>query len=166
MRRFGQVGIAISTLGVVLALMGLFPQLTGFNPTPGIGLVQVLMLLVGQTLLMQGAIIYIKTTFYWGVTITLVQSVGLRLCYTGILFASLAGLADILGFGSHPRSVAIDLYLGPLQALGIILSFVVSAFGVLLYAIGGKPVMEDLPSAEISSSEVSSQAKQLDSEPV
>lgn len=143
MRRFGQVGIAVSALGIVVALMGLFPQLTGFPPTPGIGLVQVLMLLVGQALLMQGAIIYIKTTFYWGVAITLTQSIGLRLCYTGILFASLAGLADILGFGSHPRTVAIELYLGQLQALGIIISFMVSAFGVVLYAVGGKPTLED-----------------------
>ncbi len=143
MRRFGQVGIAISALGVVVALMGLFPQLTGFPPTPGIGLVQVLMLLFGQSLLMQGAIIYIKTTFYWGVPITLAQSIGLRLCYTGILFASLAGLADILGFGSHPRSANSDLYLGSLQALGIILSFVISALGVLLYALGGNPPKED-----------------------
>lgn len=143
MRRFGQVGIAISALGVVLALMGLFPQLTGFPPTPGIGLVQVLMLLVGQSLLMQGAIIYIKTSFYWGVPITLAQSIGLRLCYTGILFASLAGLADILGFGSHPRSLVVDLYFGPLQALGLILSFVVSAVGVLIYAVAGKLAPDD-----------------------
>ncbi|MFQ3648481.1 MAG: hypothetical protein SNJ54_17520 [Anaerolineae bacterium] len=143
MRRFGQVGIAISALGVVVALMGLFPQLTGFPPTPGIGLVQVLMLLFGQSLLMQGAIIYIKTTFYWGVPITLAQSIGLRLCYTGILFASLAGLADILGFGSHPRSASSDLYLGSLQALGIILSFAISALGVLIYAVAGKPAEED-----------------------
>ncbi len=145
MRRFGQVGISISALGIVIALMGLFPQLTGFPPTPGIGLVQVLMLLTGQSLLMQGAIIYIKTTFYFGIPITLTQSIGLRLCYTGILFASLAGLADILGFGSHPRSVVSDLYLGELQALGIILSFFVSAFGVLLYALGGRPAAEEPP---------------------
>jgi len=77
MRRFGQVGIAISALGIVIALMGLFPQLTGFPPTPGIGLVQVLMLLTGQSLLMQGAIIYIKTTFYLGIPITLTQSLSL-----------------------------------------------------------------------------------------
>jgi uncharacterized membrane protein len=145
MRRFGQVGIAISALGIVIALMGLFPQLTGFSPTPGIGLVQVLMLLAGQSLLMQGAIIYIKATFYLGIPITLTQSIGLRLCYTGILFASLAGLADILGFGSHPRSVVSDLYLGELQALGIILSFGISAVGVLLYALGGRPVVEETP---------------------
>jgi hypothetical protein len=143
MGRFSQVGIAIGMLGMVLALMGMFPQLTGATPTVGIGIVQVLMILVGYALLILGALIYVKTTFYLGISSTLVQSIGLRLAWTGIVFASLAGLADIFGFGSHNRTANSDFYLGELQALGIIMSFFVSSFGVMLYALVGNPRLVD-----------------------
>jgi hypothetical protein len=143
MGRFSQVGIAIGMLGMVLALMGLFPQLTGAIPTIGIGIVQVLMMLGGYALLILGALIYVKTTFYLGMVSALVQSIGVRLAWTGILFASLAGLADIFGFGSHNRTANSDFYLGELQALGIIMSFFVSSFGVMLYALAGNPRLVD-----------------------
>lgn len=143
MARFGQVGIALGALGVVLALMGLFPQLTGFPPTVGIGIVQVLMLILGQTLLILGALLYVKTTFYLGVASTLTQSIGVRLSLTGILFASLAGLADILGFGSHLRAIDSDFFLGYLQAIGIIMSFFISSVGIGLYATAGSPRLTD-----------------------
>jgi len=143
MERFAQVGIAIGALGVVIALMGLFPGITGVDPTIGIGIVQVLMVLVGYALLIFGAIIYVKFTFYLGVPSTLWQQIGTRLALTGLLFASLAGLADILGFGSHIRIEGNDIFLGELQAFGILASFAISSVGVLLYAVAGVPVAND-----------------------
>lgn len=143
MERFAQVGIAIGALGIVLALMGLFPGVTGVEPTIGIGIVQVIMLLVGYTLLVAGAITYVKFTFYPGKTINLTQQVGIRLALTGLLFAALAGLADIFGFGSHIRSDVVDIFFGQLQAVGILGSFAVSSIGVAIYALAGTPDDED-----------------------
>jgi len=137
MERFAQIGIAIGALGVVLALMGLFPGITGVEPTVGIGIVQVLMVIVGYTLLILGALIYVKFTFYLGQLSTLVQQIGVRLAMTGLLFAAISGFADILGFGSHIRIEGNDIFLGELQAFGILGSFLVSCIGVLIYAVAG-----------------------------
>jgi len=143
MSRFGQVGIALGALGVMIAIMGLFPSLTGVEETPGIGVVQVFMVLIGYGMLIFGAIIYVKFTFYLGEASTLTQQIGIRLALTGLLFAALAGLSDILGFGSHLRTDTSDIFFGELQAFGILASFAVSSLGVLIYTTAGKPHLTD-----------------------
>jgi hypothetical protein len=139
MERFAQVGVAIGALGIVLALMGLFPGLTGVQPTPGIGIVQVMMLLTGYGMLLIGGIIYAKSMFYLGQEPTLAQQIGTRLALTGWIFAALSGFADLFNFGSHLRTDTSDIFFGQLQALGLIASFSVAAFGVLLYVLAGEP---------------------------
>lgn len=143
MSRFGQVGIALGALGVVIALMGLFPGMTGIEQTPGIGVVQVIMLLVGNAMLIIGAITYVKFTFYFGIRSNLAQQIGIRLSLTGLLFASIAGLSDILGFGSHIRTDTVDILFGWLQSIGIIACLTISSLGVLIYTIAGKPQIHE-----------------------
>ena len=65
----------------------------------------------------------VKVTFYIGVKSTLLQQIGVRLMLTGLLFAAIAGLADILGFGSHIRDDISDIFFGSLQGIGIIACF-------------------------------------------
>lgn len=139
MARFAQVGIAVGALGVVLALMGLFPGMTGAVDTPGMGVVQVFMILVGYGLLTFGALIYIKFMFYTQTPDNLPQQIGVRLALTGLLFAGLAGLADFLGFGSHTRNDTGDIFFGYWQAFGLLLSFGVTSVGVLMYILTGEP---------------------------
>ena len=139
MARLAQIGIALGALGFVLALMGLFPGVTGLPPTPGFGVVQVMLILTGFALLIFGALIYVKFTFYVGCPANLAQQIGVRLALTGLVFAALSGLADFLGFGSHLRTETSDIFLGQWQALGLIGSFVTSAIGVLIYAVTGSP---------------------------
>lgn len=146
--RVAQIGIALGALGVVLAFMGLFPGVTGLPPTPGIGIVQLLMILAGFTLLMAGAFIYVKFMFYAGCASTLAQQIGLRLSLTGLLLAGFAAMADILGFGSNPRTLESDIYFGPWQAVGLVGGFFVAALGVLLYAISGPTDDDDTPTSE------------------
>ncbi|MCY3978138.1 MAG: hypothetical protein OXG23_08560, partial [Chloroflexi bacterium] len=99
MWRFAQVGIALGALGAMICFMGLFPGVTGAVPTVGIGLVQVTMMLVGYTLLILGALTYLKFTFFLDVPANLLQLIGTRLALTGIPFSGLAGRAETLGFG-------------------------------------------------------------------
>jgi hypothetical protein len=143
MSRFGQVGIAFATLGIMVALMGLFPGVTGVEETPGIGVVQVFMLLIGYAFMTFGGLIYAKFSFYIGVKSTLTQQIGVRLMLTGLLFAAISGLADILGFGSHIRSDTADIFFGNLQGLGIIACLTISSFGVLIYTVAGYPQISE-----------------------
>ncbi|MGB7338045.1 MAG: hypothetical protein WBC91_04055 [Phototrophicaceae bacterium] len=143
MSRFGQVGIAFGALGIMVALMGLFPGVTGVIETPGIGIVQVFMLLVGYAFMIFGGLIYVKFTFYLGSQANLLQQIGVRLMATGLLFAALAGLADILGFGSHTRTPVSDIFFGNLQGIGIIACLTISSLGVLLYMVAGEPQISE-----------------------
>ncbi len=135
MGRVAQIGIALGALGAVLALMGLFPGVTGLEATGGVGIVQVSAILIGFSLLIFGALIYVKFSFYENLPSTLAQQIGTRLALTGLLFAAIAGLADVLGFGSH---LSPDVLIGPLQTVGVIGSYLLSALGVLLYAVAGQ----------------------------
>lgn len=144
MSRFGQVGIAFAALGIMVALMGLFPGMTGVDETPGIGVVQVFMLLIGYALLTFGGLIYVKFTFYIGEKSNLTQQIGIRLMLTGLLFAAIAGLADILGFGSHLRTQTTDIFFGGLQGIGIIACLTISCAGVLIYTIAGNPQISEI----------------------
>ena len=145
MSRFGQIGIALGALGIMIALMGLFPTITGVQETRGIGIVQIFLLLVGDGMLIFGAIIYAKFTFYLNIRSTLAQQIGIRLALTGLLFTALSGLSDILGFGSHIRTDTRDIYLGWLQMVGILASFAISSGGVLLYTVAGLSSLKDEP---------------------
>lgn len=152
MWRFSQVGIALSALGGMICFMGLFPGVTGAVPTVGIGLVQVVMVLIGYTLLIFGALTYLKFTFFLDVSVNLVQNIGTRLALTGVLFATLAGMADILGFGSHIRDDTSELYFGQLQMIGILASFGLSSFGVLVYVLAGANIAKLAPVEALSDS--------------
>ena len=122
----------------MLILMGLFPGITGIRPTTTIGIIQIVTILAGFGLLIIGALIYVKFMFYATQDTNLSQQVGVRLALTGLVFAAICGLADVLGFGSNLRGPDSDFLLGPLQAFGVIGSFLVASIGVILYAITGK----------------------------
>ena len=150
MWRFAQVGIALGALGGIISIMGLFPGVTGAVPTAGIGLVQVVMIILGYTLLILGAITYLKYTFFLEVPANLVQQIGTRLALTGILFATLAGMADILGFGTHIHDETSEFFFGQLQMIGILASFTLSSLGVLVYVLAGASVARHAPVEALS----------------
>jgi len=140
--RIAQFGIAVGALGVMLAFMGLFPGVTGIEETGGFGPLQIFTILGGFTLLIIGALIYVKFTFYPDRPANLAQQIGVRLAMTGLIFTAMAGMADILGFGSNPADSG-EIYLGPWQAVGIVGSLLISSLGVLIYAIAGEAEKKD-----------------------
>ncbi len=139
MSRIAQIGIAIGALGMMITFMGLFPGMTGLDSTPGFGIIQMLTVLAGFTLLMLGAIIYIKYAYYATRRATLAQQIGVRLALTGLVLAAMSGLADLLGYGSHGPGFSAIVIFGRLQAAGFVASFFMSAIGVLVYALAGQP---------------------------
>ena len=45
----------------------------------------------------------------------------------------------VLGEHRHTRAAAAEVFIGPLQAFGVIGNFLMSSFGVLLYTLTGDP---------------------------
>ncbi len=144
MERVSQVGIFLGVLGIVLAVTGLFPGIAGMPTVSGIGAVQLVTVLVGLSLLIFGALLYVRFTFYPTGSANFTQQIAVRLSLTALLFASMSAVADILGFGSNVRVLyEEDIFFGPLQAAGLIGGFLVAAAGVLLYALGGPQEPDD-----------------------
>lgn len=137
MERYSEASITIGVLGVVVTLIGLFPAIVGLEAAPGIGVLQVIVILAGFSLLFLGAYIFVYQTFYRGMRRTLAQDIGIRLTLTGLVIAAAGGLADVLGFGSHPPTPDTRPLLGTLQAIVFVWGFLVSSAGVVFYALFG-----------------------------
>ena len=137
MTKQSQLGILIIGLGSIITFIGLFPTITGFEPTPGIGILQILTILSGFSVLTAGALWFVQSAFYSGIKHNLAQQISIRLSMTGLVIAIAAGLADVLGYGSNPPGPDQRPILGPLQTAGLLGGFVVASIGVILFAILG-----------------------------
>jgi hypothetical protein len=137
MERYVQLSITIGTLGVVIVLIGLFPGIIGLEATAGVGVLQVLVILAGFSLLFLAAYIFVKQAFYPHTSSTLAQDIGIRLTLTGLLVAAAGGLADVLGFGSHPGPDDARPLLGGLQAIVLVSGILFASSGVVIYAVFG-----------------------------
>jgi hypothetical protein len=137
MERYSQVSITIGTLGVVITLIGLFPGIAGLEAASGVGVLQVLVILLGFSLLFTGAYIFAKQRFFPGLPSTLAQDIGVRLTMTGLLFSAAAGLADVLGFGSHAPTKTQRPLLGNWQAVAFIAGFLIASAGIVIFVLFG-----------------------------
>ncbi|HLA43680.1 MAG TPA: hypothetical protein VJZ27_09610 [Aggregatilineales bacterium] len=143
-QQFVQFGILVATLGVVLCLIGLYPGVTGVEPKSGIGVLQIIILLVGMSFIILGALIFVKVGFHPTTRSNLTQRIAIRLSLTGLLFSAAMGLSDVLGYGSNPPDGPENFpILGKFQAGGMIMGFVIASFGVLLFLFGGPKEQEN-----------------------
>lgn len=143
MQKNSQISITIGTLGIMLILIGLFPGIVGLETVQGVGVLQVLVMMIGFSLMFAAAYIFVKQTFYPGQPTTLAQDIGIRLTLTGLLIAAAAGLADVLGFGSHPPTTIQRPLLGYLQTAFLVGGILIGSLGVLVYTLFG--ATEDMP---------------------
>jgi len=135
-----QFGILVCTLGIILILIGLYPGVTGVEPKSGIGVLQIMMILGGMTLVILGAMIFVKVGVYPSVPNTLTQRIALRLSMTGLLFSAAVGFSDLLGYGSNPPGEPESFpILGPYQVWGMAFGFATACVGVLLFVLMGTP---------------------------
>lgn len=143
MGRYSEISITVGALGIVITLIGLFPGIVGLEAAPGVGVLQVLVILLGFSILFSSAFFFAKKAFYDGQPATLAQEIGIRLTLTGLLIAGAAGLADVLGFGSHPSTPDSRPFLGRLQAIVFTGGILLASSGVLVYALFGPPSPPD-----------------------
>lgn len=130
--RLARTGVAIIVFGFFVFVLGVFPELIRLSLTPGIGLLQIFILLLGVTIMTFGAYVYAYAARHRARPRGLREDIGVRLMATGLVIAYGAGFADVLGIGSHFG--AERPLLGPLQAGGMALGLLVTIAGILLYA--------------------------------
>ncbi len=138
MGKLSQAGIIIAILGGVITFIGLFPGVTGITPSDGMGILRILALLTGFSILIGGAYLFVQNAYYPGIKHNLAQQIGIRLSMTGLVIATAAGLADILGFGSHPPISGVQRpFMGPYQIIGLVGGFLIASLGVVIFVLMG-----------------------------
>ena len=136
MSRLAQLGLFSAVFGGVVLFLGLFPSAIDADSTPGIGLVQILGMQAGLSLLIIGAYTVVFAMVHRGRPRNLMRDIGVRLGMTGLVFSAAATLADVMGFGSHVTGNGP--FFGWLQATGMMVGFIVAATGVFIYGAAAR----------------------------
>ncbi len=124
-----RVSMAITFLGLFIFTVGAKPDFFGWDRSPVVGFVQIVVFLIGLGLICLGGYIGLHA-LWWGRERTITSDIGSRLVATGYIFSAFAGLADIFGMGSHTFP-AIP-YFGPWQATGVLIGQGIIALGFML----------------------------------
>jgi uncharacterized membrane protein len=124
-------------LGTVLVLLALAAERLGVGLTPGFGIVQMAQLLVGLTCLTLGGFMMIRALrpdqAMGEGSRSLQADIGVRLAATGLVFAYITGMADLIGIGTHVTPRFERPFVGPFQLGGILLGVLIILVGLLLY---------------------------------
>lgn len=130
--RLARSGVVVAVAGLFIILIGFFPEVVQLDLTPGIGILQIFVLLVGVSLVTLGAYVYMYATRHRDQPPRLREDVGTRLMATGLVICYACGFADVLGIGSH-FGAERPLF-GGIQAWGVAIGCLVIGIGVALYS--------------------------------
>ena len=129
-------------IGNVLTIVSLAAELLGLDLTPGFGMVQMFQLLVGLTFLTLAGFLHIYSLRAPDTPRSLQADIGIRLAATGLVFAYVSGLADLMGIGTHTTPQFERPFVGPLQLGGLVLGIISITTGMILYhtSRGSRPI--------------------------
>lgn len=124
-----RLSLIIVFTGLFIFTVGAKPAYFGWDRSPVVGFVQIVVFLFGLALICLGGYLGLHS-LWWGIERTIVADIGSRLVSTGYVFSVFAGLADIFGMGSHtfPKIP----YFGPWQAAGVLIGQGITALGFLM----------------------------------
>jgi hypothetical protein len=120
-------------VGNVLVVVSLAAEILGLDLTPGFGIIQMLQLLIGLTFLTFAGFLHIYSLRPADAPRSLQADIGIRLAATGLVFAYVAGLSDLMGIGTHVEPAFERPYVGPLQLGGLVLGIISITIGMILY---------------------------------
>ncbi len=124
-----RLSLGVTFAGLFILAVGAKPNFFGWDRSPVVGFVQIIVFLIGLGWICVGG--YIGLASLWqDAERTIVYDIGSRLVATGFVCAVFAGLADIAGMGSH--TFPDTPYFGPWQATGVMISQGIIAFGFLM----------------------------------
>lgn len=124
-----RLSLIIIYVGLFIFIVGAKPALFGWDRSPVVGFVQIVVFLIGLAFICLGGYLGLHS-LWWGLERTIVGDIGSRLVSTGFVFSVFAGLADIVGMGSH--SFPQIPYFGPWQATGVLIGQGIIALGFLM----------------------------------
>jgi len=126
------VTLGLFGIGIIFITLSLGAEFLGLDLTPGFGMVQMFQLLVGITALTLALFLYINA-LRQETARSLQADIGVRLAATGLVFAYVTGLADLLHIGTHVTPQFERPFVGPLQLGGLALAVLVIVVGLTLY---------------------------------
>ncbi|RMG94230.1 MAG: hypothetical protein D6706_14090 [Chloroflexi bacterium] len=124
---------ALLALGAVLIVLSLAADRLGLDITPGFGVIQMVLFLIGISCLTLAGFLYLQSLKRPDAPRSLQADIGVRLSATGLVFAYVAGLSDLIGIGTHVQPNFERPFVGPLQIGGIALGCIMIVLGMLLY---------------------------------
>lgn len=127
------ISLILFILGVMLATVALAAEILGLDLTPGFGIIQMFQLLLGLSFLTAAGFMRLHSLRAPNTPRSLQADIGVRLGATGLVFAFVAGLADLIGIGTHVEPEFERPFVGPLQLGGILIGVVMVTAGLLLY---------------------------------
>ncbi|HSH02603.1 MAG TPA: hypothetical protein VLL52_08815 [Anaerolineae bacterium] len=131
--QFPYLNLTLFLLGLLLTSLALFAPWLGLDISPGFGILQMAQFLAGITFLTIAGYIFLYNLRPNEAPKSLQADIGLRLGATGLVFAYVTGLSDLIGIGTH-RQPNFDLpYVGTLQMWGLAVSIFLIIIGMLFY---------------------------------
>jgi len=124
-----RLSIAITLIGLFIFSVGAKPDLYGWDRSPVVGFVQIIVFLVGLAIICLSGYIGLLT-LWWGRERTITSDIGSRLVGTGYVISVFAGMADVFGMGSHTFPQVP--YFGPWQATGVLIGQGIIALGFMM----------------------------------
>ncbi len=130
-RRAVMLGLLI--IGTLLVIGAIVAEVYHLSPTPGFGVLQTLIFLLGITALTVAIYMYLSSLRPPDTPTSLQADIGLRLSATGLVLAYVSGFADLIRIGTHYGPEFDRPYIGPLQLGGLLVGLLVLVAGMLLY---------------------------------
>lgn len=125
--------LTLFVLGTGLLVLAILADPLGLDVTPGFGALQMAGLLAGISLLTLATYLYLNSLRPKNLPRSLQADIGVRLAATGLVFAFVAGLSDLIGIGTHVDPDFARPFVGPLQLGGILLGVLMIVAGMFLY---------------------------------
>ena len=131
-----RVSLTLLLTGIGFVGLSIWAEPLKLDFTPGFGLMQIVGILLGVTLVAVAGYLFLAFRRDSSQEISLLSDIGLRLGLTGLLTCYVAGLADMVGVGTHRGALYERPFLGPLQLAGLVVGLSIVGAGLLLYWLG------------------------------
>jgi hypothetical protein len=120
-------------LGLALVVTAAIVEIYHLGPTPGFGVLQTLVFLLGVTALTAAGYLYLSKLRPSDAPRSLQADIGIRLSLTGLVLSYVCGFADLIRIGTHVQPEFDRPFIGPLQLGGLLLGLLVILAGMVLY---------------------------------